>query len=61
MWASQLPAGHRSLLPDAIGVMPFAFSASHAASSSSQVVGGWTPASSSSWVLYQRTLVTSAE
>ena len=61
MCDSQLPAAHRSLLPDAIGVMPAAFSVSHAARSSSQVVGGWTPASARSFLLYQRTLVTSAE
>jgi hypothetical protein len=49
------------LLPDAIGMMPAALSLSHAARSSSHVVGGCTPASDMIFLLYQSTFVTSAE
>ena len=60
MWLRKLPAAHRSLLPDAMGMMPLAFSVSQAASSSSQVVGGVMPASARICLSYHRTLVTSA-
>ncbi len=43
-----------------MGTMPAALSVSHAASSSSNVVGGVTLFSASSGTLYQSTLVTSA-
>ena len=60
-YQSQLPAAQRSLLPVAIGITPAPSSAVHAARSSSQVAGGLTPASANSALLYQSTLVTSAE
>lgn len=43
-YSNHISVGHRSPPPSAIGVTPSAFSASTAASKSSQVFGGSTPA-----------------